>query len=289
MNRCAFLTTDNLDGFVPDDELAVGPLRELGWTVEFVPWRSPVPDWDSFHVVVIRTPWDYPDDRQAFLEVLETVDRSAARLENSIDLVRWNLDKRYLLDLAKSGVPVVSTQVLGEFDDDVADKLFHNFGTVEIVIKPVVGVNAEQTFRLDRQGLFEAQGMLRELSRNRTLMVQPFMTGVIEEGEYSLVYCGGTFSHAVLKQPQPDDFRTQEEYGAAINSVSPEPGLLESGQLVLDSLPQNPLYARVDLVRDVAGTFRVMELELIEPSLYLRMDTGAPARFAEAIDRQMRR
>ena len=103
MNRCAFLTTDNLDGFVHDDELAVGPLRELGWTVEFVPWRSPVPDWDSFHVVVIRTPWDYPDDRQAFLEVLETVDRSAARLENSIDLVRWNLDKRYLLDLAASG------------------------------------------------------------------------------------------------------------------------------------------------------------------------------------------
>jgi glutathione synthase/RimK-type ligase-like ATP-grasp enzyme len=152
-----------------------------------------------------------------------------------------------------------------------------------MVIKPLVGANGEDTFCISRS---TDSGTIEEVVRlfqNRAHMVQPFMSMVVAEGEFSLFYFNGHYSHAILKTPTGSEFRSQEERGATIKAARPEARLLHRGRQALDSVSPAPLYARIDFVRD-DGDFRVMEMELIEPSLYLRMHPEAPARFARAVD-----
>jgi hypothetical protein len=287
MRRCAFLTMDNLAGFVSDDALAYAPLRALGWAVEAVPWRRPAVNWGQFEAVVIRTTWDYQNDPEAFVTVLEQVQRSGAHLENPLELVRWNLAKTYLGDLARRGVltvPTVWGADLGPVDERAILRLL---GTDEVVVKPVVGANADHTYRLRRGSA--AWSEAAAAFQRRAYLAQPFLPGVVAEGEYSLFFFGGDLSHAVLKTPRAGDFRVQEEHGAAIRAVAASDGMLRAGERALAALGRLPLYARVDLVRLGDGNYGLMELELIEPSLYLRMDPGAAQRFARAFDQRLRR
>lgn len=276
MRRCAFLTTDRLDGFVTYDRLLVEPLARRGWTVDEVPWRAAA-DWDAYEVVVIRSPWDYQRDPDAFLAVLETIDRSKARLENPLDLVRWNLRKTYLRDLDARGLPIVPTRWLDRLAPADLPTLFDGLGD-EIVVKPVVGANADDTFRLRSDSRpDEALATFAE----RPCMVQPFVRAVVDEGEFSLFHFGGAYSHAILKAPAAGDFRVQEEHGGRIRAVAPEPALRALADGAVDSLGLAPLYARTDFVRLGSG-FALMEVELIEPSLYFSYDPASPERFAEA-------
>jgi len=283
MFRCAFLTMDNLEGFVSDDELAIGHLYDLGWTVEMASWRKAY-NWSQFDVVVIRTTWDYQNDPDAFLAVLESIDRSGARLENSLELVRWNMQKTYLRDIDAKGVSIVPTLwEEGALDKTKLSSFFDQLDAEEIIIKPIIGANADHTFHLPRSQNNAKMAVLEEIFRRRAYMVQPFMPRIVEEGEFSLIYFGGMHSHTILKTPKTNDFRVQEEHGGDIRPAIAEPELLNSGQQVIDSLPQTPLYARADFVRTEQSTFALMELELIEPALYFRMDADSPMRFAHAL------
>ena len=287
MNTCAFLTTTGLDGFVIDDALAIQPLQDLGWAVRELNWRARA-DWNAFGAVVIRSTWDYMDDPDAFLDVLRAIDASDAVLVNDLDLVLWNLEKTYLRDLAARGVDVVPTRWAHEGVTLDLETAFKAFQADELVVKPVVGANAKDAFRVSRADLPGFAPILEETFAEREYLVQPFAAGILEEGEFSLFFFDGTFSHAILKRPEVNDFRAQEEHGATIESVDPEPRLLRSAARAVAVLPSPPLYARVDLVRHRAG-FAVMELELVEPSLYLRMAPEAPERFARAFDAWMTR
>ncbi|HSR69127.1 MAG TPA: hypothetical protein VLU25_14420 [Acidobacteriota bacterium] len=283
MKRCAFLTLSDAADFVIDDQLAYRPLRELGWQVEAVPWRDSRA-WDSFHAVVIRSPWDYQNDPEAFLAVLERIENSRAQLFNSLDLVRWNLSKTYLRDLEARGVPIIPTCWLNRVEPGRIGDLFETVGNEQIVIKPVIGANADGAYRLDRGALRRMGSEVESYYSQRPLMAQPFVRSVLEEGEYSLFYFNGQYSHAILKTPKDQDFRVQEEHGADIRSVLPEESILNAGRSTIEALPEPPLYARADYVRANHGSgFWLVELELIEPSLYLRMSPSAPARFAHAL------
>jgi glutathione synthase/RimK-type ligase-like ATP-grasp enzyme len=154
----------------------------------------------------------------------------------------------------------------------------------DLVVKPVVGANGQDAYRFARHEDAERWAGIAARFPGRACMVQPFMGNVLAEGEYSLFFFSGDFSHAILKVPAAGEFRSQEERGAEILAVAPEERLLQRGRQALAAVAPTPLYARIDFVRNAAGDFAVMELELIEPSLYLRMDPGAPARFAGAID-----
>jgi hypothetical protein len=283
MKRCAFLTLDQRGDFVIDDELAIGPLSELGWDVSQLSWRQTAVPWGEFDAVVVRSTWDYWNDVPAFLEVLAAIARES-HLANPLDLVHWNLSKTYLRDLEGRGVGIVPTlwpaAVQLKHLADWRDQL----GSGELVIKPVVGANGENAFRIRGPEHEQQLERLVECFRGRDAMVQPFMPNVLDEGEFSLFFFAGAYSHAIRKVPAPGEFRSQEERGAEIIAVEPEAQLLERGRQALAAIATLPLYARIDLVRDGTGDFRVMELELIEPSLYLRTDRGAPRRFASAID-----
>jgi len=285
MNRCAFLTLDEQGDYVIDDELAVLPLADLGWEVFTVSWRQAETPWSAFDAVVIRSTWDYWHDVPAFLDTLAAVDRQT-RLANSLELVRWNLRKTYLRELEARGVATVPTIWL-ETGFAVANlpRCVEELAARQLVVKPIVGANGEDAFRVDTAATDTELQRLEETFHGRGCMVQPFRARVLGEGEYSLFYFAGDFSHAILKTPRAGEFRSQEERGARITPIVPDARLADAGRRAVDALPERALYARVDLVRNDAEEFEVMELELIEPSLYLRTQVDAPDRLARAIDR----
>lgn len=283
MKKCAFLTLEERDGYVIDDEHAIAPLEQLGWQVSTLSWRQTETPWSDFDVVVVRSTWDYWDDIPAFLETLRQID-STTRLANPLDMIHWNLEKTYMLDLEGKGIGVVPTI----WPDAVHPESFPGFsaelGTGDLVIKPVVGANGQDAYRVSSGDNLQRLQRICDRFRKKRGMVQTFMPSILTEGEYSLFYINGTFSHAILKIPRGSEFRSQEEHGSEIRPVIPEERLLLRGEQVLQTLSAVPLYARVDSVRDDRRDFVVMELELIEPSMYFRTCPEAPGRFARAID-----
>ena len=287
MPACAFLTMDDADAFVVYDREAVAPLAALGWTVDEVPWRSGA-DWSRWDAVVVRSPWDYHDAPAEFFDVLEDIDRQT-RLENPLPVMRWNLIKTYLRDLDAAGVPTVPTLWADGLTADLIADAARQWG--ETVAKPQVSANADGTFRLagavpgggadDPETWDEPLAALAD----RPCMVQPFLRSVVEEGEFSVFAFGGEVSHAILKTPARGDFRVQEEHGGRIRSVSPGDDLLAVTEAALAAVPWTRplLYARVDAVRLDDGSLAVIELELIEPSLYFPYGPGSAERFAAAL------
>jgi glutathione synthase/RimK-type ligase-like ATP-grasp enzyme len=283
MKRCAFLTLDERGDFVIDDEHAIEPLKQHGWAVSQESWRQTKVPWSEFDAVIVRSTWDYWNDVPGFLDVLARIDRGSC-LANPLDLIHWNLSKTYLRDLEGKGVDIVPTLWPDAVHARHLSSWSEQLHSSELVIKPVIGANGEDAFRLSGREAPERLARIVDCFRSRQAMVQPFMPRVLDEGEFSLFYFAGAFSHAIRKVPAPSEFRSQEERGAEILAAVPEADLLLRGQQALEAVATLPLYARIDMVRDATGEFRVMELELIEPSLYLRMDPGAPQRFARAID-----
>jgi hypothetical protein len=262
VRRIAFLTMHDPSGFVIDDELAVLPLARCGIQVETIPWDRPGIDWRQYALVVIRSTWDYQHKAREFLDVLEGIERLGVRLDNGSEIVptfwREGLRRGELVPL------------------------FEELRSDEGVIKPVMSSNAQGAWRLDAKRARELAPEIEAYFAGRPLMMQPFERGITEEGEFSLVYLNGQHSHSLLKTPRRGDFRVQEEHGSAIVAITPEPALREAGDAAIAAVGQKLLYARVDLVRS-GNAFRVMELELVEPSMYLRIEPGAPDRFADAI------
>lgn len=287
MKRCAFLSMNDLAYFECYDHLLFEPLANYNWQVEEVPWRSPSADWDRYDAVVIRSPWDYQDTPELFIEVLQNIDASSALLENSLDIVRWNLDKRYLREMAGRGITIVPTLWREQLEADDLPALLDHFPGTEIIIKPVISANADHTYRIGPEVSRATWSTIHNAFTGRPLMVQPFMKQIIDEGEYSLFYFGGQYSHTVLKRPGPGDFRVQEEHGGTLEAVEPDDHLRATGDQTIRALPESTLYARADYVHTADNNFALMELELIEPSLYFNMDPASPERFARHFDRWM--
>ena len=283
MQKLCFLSMDDLGDYVTDDHLTIEPLRELGWKVETVSWQARNVDWKRFEAVIIRTPWDYHSKPKEFLKVLQDIENST-RLENPLEIVEWNLSKSYLQDLENKDIRIVPTHFSDEIiDENLFTSWLDRFETKEIIIKPIVSATAKDTFRLK-----EFSHELTDIFRGRKYMVQPFMQNIIDEGEYSLFYFGGKFSHAILKKPKQNDFRVQEDFGGVNKSIKPNKKLLEAGEKTLKQIEKQLLYARVDLVRNESDEFALMELELIEPALYFRMDADSPKHFAKVFEEWMK-
>lgn len=287
MPRIAFLTMDDLSGFVSYDEAVSDCLRVVGVDVEDVSWRSATVDWSDFELVVIRSPWDYQSAVDEFLAVLEHIEASSSTLLNPLDIVQWNVRKTYLQQLEERGVTIVPTRFVENPSRQQIIDAFDEFESDQIVIKPVVGANADDTFWLRRDSITAQVPPLSSLYAGRLALLQPFIPSVIEYGETSLIFFDGQYSHSVLKTPKAGDFRVQEEHGSRILSVTPDAATIDFAANALQQVPQQTLYARVDLVNLPGDEPAVMEIELIEPSLYLTFDEHSPDRFAAAIQRRL--
>lgn len=289
MKKCAFLTMDCLNDYVSYDHLLYKPFEEFGWSVETVSWRNREADWDRFDAVIIRSPWDYQKNPQLFLEVLEKIEKSKARLENHIELVRWNISKTYLRDLEDQDIEIVPSLWPDSFQPEYFADYFKALNTEEVVVKPVISAGADNTYRLRKENIGYHLNDLTGSFNNRPFLVQPFMPGIVKEGEFSVFFFGDTYSHTILKTPKTEDFRVQEEHGGRLKRVEPEDKLLSVSRKTLQHIDPAPLYSRIDYVRTSSNTFALMELELIEPSLYFNMDPDSPKRFAKVFDEWMNR
>jgi glutathione synthase/RimK-type ligase-like ATP-grasp enzyme len=281
MKRCAFLSMDSLEDFFSYDTMLFEPLKNVGWLAEEVSWRQTDVDWNIYDVVVIRTTWDYQIDVEGFMACLLRIEASTAQLQNSLKIVEWNINKNYLKDLQNQGINIVPTLWFDSFSLDELQAGFSHFDTPELVINPLVSANADHTYRLTPENLVQQAHKLKVIFATREFMVQPFLNGIVDEGEYSLFYFAGHYSHGILKQPQSGDFRVQEEHGGQLKLIQPCEEMLTTARHCLAALPDDVLYARIDLVRH-KNEFAVMEIELIEPSLYFNMDPESPQRFVDA-------
>ncbi|MBI1372547.1 MAG: hypothetical protein GC159_07275 [Phycisphaera sp.] len=286
MRRCAFLTLEDPTGFFIYDQLAFEPLRDLGWDTVQIPWTRRDARWGDYDAVVIRSTWDYQNDPRAFLDTLATIEASGATLLNPRSTCTWNMEKTYLRDLAEKGVPIIPSSWPQRLDRGQLEAAFTELAATAIVVKPIIGANADDTFVLHRDDVDGWADALRVFA-DKPAIVQPFIESIRDTGEYSLFYFGGAYSHAVLKTPKRGDFRVQEEHGGQIQTTHPPDALLRVGQSAIDAIDDTLLYARVDLVIMPDGSPALIEIELIEPSLYFNYDAASPVRFAEALHRMM--
>jgi glutathione synthase/RimK-type ligase-like ATP-grasp enzyme len=289
IQHCAILTMNTLEDFEVYDDLLEKPLLALGWKMHMVSWRDETVDWNDYAAVIIRSPWDYQDDATAFLQVLNQIEQSSAHLENSLKAVQWNIDKKYLRELASNKVNIVKTLWRENLSEQQVTDYFTELNVEQLVIKPRISANADNTFWLTIENFQTFMPQLEQAFSADEFLVQPFMESVINEGEYSLFYFNGQYSHAILKTPKDSDFRVQEEHGGRLASIAPEATLIEHAEITLKAIETQigmPLYARVDFVRCEAG-FALMEAELIEPSLYFNMDEQSATRFAQAFVARM--
>ncbi len=285
MPHIAFLSTDNLEDFFVYDELLIPHFSELGWTVSTVSWHDKTANWDAFDYVIVRSTWDYQQNPRAFLDCLSSIENSTAVLLNPLSLMQWNIKKHYLRDLARAGVPIVPTKWHDAGDNTViknVEDAFHRFDVNAVVLKPVLSANADDTYKLLQDDYVPLAAELNATFEFKDYMIQPFLDSVVSEGEFSLFYFGDQFSHAIKKVPKDGDFRVQEEHGGSLYSSAVNELQREVAAAALAAMPQNALYARVDLIRH-KGRWAVMELELIEPSLYFNLDELSPSRFVDAM------
>ncbi len=282
--QCVILSMDSLEGFEVYDDLIDEPLKVLGWQTHTISWKAKNVNWNAYDAVIIRSPWDYQDHAGDFLRVLSDIESSSAVLENSLAIVEWNIDKIYLKELEENQINIVPTLWKEALSTEAVNEYFDYFKTEQLVIKPRISANADNTFWLTRSNFETYLPELRSIFNKEAFMVQPFMESVIKEGEFSVFYFNGVISHTILKTPKNDDFRVQEEHGGRLTTVEPEAELLKQAEKTLSAIANihnMPLYARLDYVRDETS-FALMEAELIEPSLYFNMNAESPKRFAQA-------
>jgi hypothetical protein len=273
------VTYDALPGGSSDDQLLVPALAAHGLQAGFVVWDDPAVDWAAPAVCVVRSTWDYFHRRAAFVAWAEQV-AEQTDLWNPAPLLRWNTHKHYLADLAARGVPCVPTVWLTAGTTADLARILRERGWRQAVLKPAVSADSYGTSIVTGSALAADQARLAALLRERDMMVQPFLESVGGYGERSLMFIAGAFTHAV-RRAAPQGYGDGDD--AACPPVVPTADEIALAGAALDAVGAPPLYARVDLLRDDTGAPALLELELVEPSLFLRQSPPAVDRLAGAI------
>ena len=271
----------------PDYFEDLGPARRiyqrlLGKDISFRHWTN-AGDLAGIDLVLPLLVWGYQRDCPRWFALLDRLEEQQIKIANPVPVLRWNSDKSYLLELEQAGVAVVPTLISEVLTPDDIANAAQEFGSDELVIKPPISGGADGTFRL------MAGEPLPDSIAGKPMLIQPFQPAIAQEGEYSLFYFGGTFSHAILKRPAKGDFRVQEFLGGSESGADCPAGAQELAVQARQAAERilgtgTLLYARVDMLRDAGGQFRLMELELIEPSLFFEHAVDKGTLFARAVN-----
>ncbi len=280
--RIALATAPDWADLIPEDRLLLDPLRRLGIEAEPALWDDPAVEWNRYDAILIRSCWDYSWRLQEFLDWIGRIERTGVPLWNPPATIRANIDKLYLNTIQTAGIETVSTVWAEQGSELPLEHLFASRGWDEVVIKPVISAGARDTWRVQRPHAAEHQARVDELLAANALMVQPFLSEIITAGEWSLLFFGGHFSHAVVKRPAPGDFRVQPQHGGITTPAIPPGCLVQQAEKALHVMGHDCLYARVDGVL-IGDQLLIMEMELTEPRLFLDQDKEAPRRLSEAI------
>ncbi|MBL0923227.1 MAG: hypothetical protein IBJ12_02020 [Sphingomonadaceae bacterium] len=256
-------------------------LRLFGEGTTFVDWTM-ANGLDAFDLVTPLLAWGYQRDCPRWFALLDRLEADNISVANPVRVLRWNSDKAYLAQLAEAGIATVPTRMSDALTPADLDAARVAFDTHILVIKPPISGGADGTYRIS------AGDAIPDRVAGQRMMIQPYQPSIASEGEYSLFYFDGIFGHSIIKRPAAADFRVQDQFGG-YEEAMPAPNaarvLAEAALAATAEITRSgPLaYARVDMLRDNDGQFRLMELELIEPSLFLRFADDGGAAFARAL------
>lgn len=269
-----------------EEQLLQSALERLGLRVLRRAWSRTDWDWRQTKLAIFRSTWDYAHQLPAFLKWLETVS-TQTHLINSLKMIRWNLDKHYLLDLKHAGVHTVPTYFAEKGSKASLQELALKFNWKSFVFKPVISAGARQTYRGSLNEIDLSEKIWKDLLNQESMMLQPFQPSITQEGEISLIFIGGVFSHAIRKVPKSGDFRVQDDHGGTVYAYHASVEEIAFGTHAIQACDPHPLYARVDCIRDTAWQLAIMELELLEPELFLRFHPPSADALAQALQKKL--
>lgn len=287
----ALATCSEFPDLSPDDRLLLTALHQRGTAAAPAVWSDATLEWESFDGVVIRSCWDYHLRVAEFLAWLDRLERSAVPVLNPAALVRWNSAKTYLRDLGSRGVATIPTRWVERGEGTTLRSVLAEEGWEHAVVKPAVSASAHGTWRTSAARTLEDEARFRASVNTGSTLVQRFEETVLTDGEWSMIFLDGEYSHAVRKRPRDGDFRVQSEHGGSFLVERPPAHAIRAGAVALaaaEDFGGASAYARVDGCI-VDGAYVLMELELIEPLLYLETRGDAAAALADAVLRRMRR
>jgi len=278
------LTCPTVPFLYEDDQILLEELRSLGLKAKPMVWDDPLVDWSNASASIFRSVWDYHLRYTEFLNWLRWASEKT-RFYNSPEMVIWNSHKSYLRQLEEKGISIIETAWISGSEETELSELLESRSWEEAIIKPAVSASAFKTQRVflrDKSSMISGQELVEELSRQGEVMVQPYLWELETNGEKSLMFIAGKYTHAVIRKAALTSGREESAQGEAATATASE---LRFSQQVIDSLEMVPLYARVDLIADGAQRIRLIELELIEPVLFFRHSRQAAQRMAEEIFR----
>ena len=269
-------TPDYYEKWQPAFARKAAALTAVGLIVEQRVWTDPG-DLSGYDLILPLFAWGYQRDVAVWYALLDRLESEALPVVNPVPVLRWNSDKAYLAELGAKGVTVVPTIEVAALGEAVLAAARAELDAEEVVIKPAISGGADGTHRIAAGAAVPADAL------GQRRLVQPLMPGILTEGEFSLFFFDGKFSHAIVKRPASGDFRVQEQFGGRERDWGASAEAQALAAAALAAPPAPPVYARVDMVGDAAGKLHIMELELIEPSLFLHHAPDKGAAFGRAV------
>jgi len=265
-----------------EDGLVEKALNKLGLRTAKKDWNDSDFDWDSTHIALFRTTWDYFDQFPNFNNWLEKV-KTKCTLINTYEQIRWNLDKHYLNDLKKWGVHIPKSEFIKRNTNISLEEISRNNNWDEIVIKPTISGAARHTYRLKKEEIKNFESKWEKLISNEDFIIQEFQNNIIDKGEVAVMLFGGQYTHSVIKKAKSGDFRVQDDFGGSVENYQPSKEMIALAKEAIKQLKPTPAYARVDIIWDNESKIAVSELELIEPELWFRFNEIAADKLAAEI------
>ncbi|MCX7666042.1 MAG: hypothetical protein N2112_10875 [Gemmataceae bacterium] len=262
-----------------EEGLLAQHLTARGLSCRRISWADPTFDWSSVRVCVFRSTWDYFERFREFSAWMERI-ATVTRFINSAELIRWNWNKKYLLELNHQGIPIPKTILFSQGEKPALRENMKQQGWQQAIFKPVISGAGRHTYLLQENQIESLEPRLHQLLETEDFLLQEFLSGILEVGEISLIVIDGEYTHAVRKIGKPGDFRVHDDHGGSVHPYQATPEEKAWAEKIVQACPEIPLYARVDLVRDQLDNLKLMELELIEPELFFRFHEPAAEKLA---------
>lgn len=285
----AYITYENVGKYVSnanaddEDSVLLNFLIQKGYPIKEEIWTDECVNWTNYTHAIIKSPWDYFDKYPTFLSWLKKMEDAGIQMLNPIEIIRWNSDKHYLKEIAEAGLKVTPTKFCEKDSKPKLSEYFQIFHQDELVIKPVVSGGSKNTFRFNPENIAQIESQIHELLKEEAFMVQPFLKEIAENGEWSFLFFNGKYSHSILKKAKAGDFRVQHYLGGTIHPQQPNEQEIALAKAYVDTFAKGCLYARVDGVF-IKDEFVLMELELIEPFLFLFTHDDALQNYEQALN-----
>ena len=267
-----------------EDNLLKTELEKLGLRVIKKAWDSSDFNWSATKFAVFRSTWDYFDKFKEFKKWLEKVKKQTTFI-NSYELINWNLDKKYLIELNKKGINIPTSVVVTKKDNLTLANLFKKYNFNEAIIKPTISGAARETYRITKNNFYDYENKFFDLKSKEDLIFQEFLNNIISQGEISLIFIGRKYTHAVKKIAKKGDYRVQDDHGGRVEVYNATNEEILFAQDCLEKCPTLPIYSRIDIIYDNKNEICLGEIEMIEPELWFRNNKNAAKLLASEINK----